>query len=99
LKTTIADMVTYLSASSVPAGGNGSADPEFFNPSIHDYHLAGASPLAGLALSTAFAWDLEGAVRTVPWSVGVYEKDLQAMTSRPAAQRTEKKFAFIAAFT
>ena len=75
LKTTIADMATFLSASSVPAGGNGSADPEFFDPSIHDYHLAGASPLAGLDLSAAFAWDLEGAVHTVPWSVGVYKKD------------------------
>jgi hypothetical protein len=76
LKTSIIDMEAYLLASSVPRSGNGSVDPGFIvDPMPHNYHLAGASPLAGLDLSAAFTTDLEDAPRTVPWSVGAYEKD------------------------
>jgi hypothetical protein len=74
-KTSITDMEAYLSACSVPGSGNGSSDPGFVGPMTHNYHLSGASPLPGLDLSAAFATDLEDAPRTIPWSVGAYEKD------------------------
>jgi hypothetical protein len=75
LKTSINDMEAYLLASSVPSSGNGSTNPGFAGPLTHDYHLAGASPIPGLDLTAAFTTDLEGTLRTDPWSVGAYEKD------------------------
>jgi hypothetical protein len=69
------------------ANGNISQDPLFMdrdgpdNNAVtmddNDWHLTNGSPVedAGLNLSGVFTTDRDGKKRTVPWSIGAYEKD------------------------
>jgi hypothetical protein len=71
------------------ANGNISQDPSFVNidgpdnnkatMDDNDWHLSITSPITvtqgGLPLSTIFTTDRDGNTRTVPWSIGAYEKD------------------------
>jgi len=70
------DDVNNLTATTY--AGNISVDPSFANPSVGDYHLKVLSPAAvrqgGLDLSTEFTTDRDGVTRTVPWSMGAYER-------------------------
>jgi hypothetical protein len=68
-------MLAYFASSGVDNLGNGTVDPGFSDPDHGDYHLAGASPIEGADLSSDFTDDRDGVPRTVPWSVGAYEKD------------------------
>jgi len=60
------------------ASGNVSVDARIVNPDGGDYHLSGLSPalvrLGGLDLSAEFTTDRDGATRTLPWSMGAYER-------------------------
>ena len=73
----------------IPTGGNLSINPEFANLEgsdadrgiieDNDWHLTDASPLlvktGGVDLSAFFDVDLDELLRTVPWSIGAFEKD------------------------
>ncbi|MCX7787540.1 MAG: chitobiase/beta-hexosaminidase C-terminal domain-containing protein [Spirochaetes bacterium] len=53
-------------------------DPLFVNPAANNYHLQASSPAraAGTDLSSEIpAFDRDGNPRTVPWSIGAYERD------------------------
>jgi hypothetical protein len=71
----LAWMIARFDANDVDHRNNGSVDPGFVDPDSDDYHLAGASPIVGCDLSAVFSEDRDGVARTVPWSVGAYEKD------------------------
>lgn len=61
------------------AGGNVSSEPVFVDPGARDYHLTGASPASvangGLDRSDLIGLDRDGRPRTLPWSIGAYERD------------------------
>jgi len=61
------------------AGGNVSSDPAFADEGSGDYHLTAASPQSvasgGRDRSDVIAIDRDGRTRTVPWSIGAYERD------------------------
>ncbi|MCX7787542.1 MAG: Ig-like domain-containing protein [Spirochaetes bacterium] len=53
-------------------------DPLFVNPAANDYHLQASSPAraAGTDLSAEIpAFDRDGNPRSVPWSIGAYERE------------------------
>jgi hypothetical protein len=52
-------------------------DPDFENMGSGDYHLKSSSPItgAGCDLSAFFITDWDGVTRTIPWSMGAYERD------------------------
>ena len=72
-----------------PSSGNASDDPTFVDidgaddiintMADNDWHLGPSSTtsvtLGGLDLSSSFTTDKDGVPRTVPWSIGAYEKD------------------------
>jgi hypothetical protein len=68
-------MLGCFDAEGVDHRDNGSIAPDFIDEAAHDYHLGSASPVAGCDLSGSFSTDRDGNPRTVPWSVGAYEKD------------------------
>ena len=71
--------VNALTDMTIGSSGNVSVDPLFADPGEPDYHLSTNSPVevrqGGLDLSADFIDDFDGALRTVPWSMGAYEQD------------------------
>jgi hypothetical protein len=67
----------YTSALAV-GGGNVSVDPSFADSFGGDYHLMLQTPASvaegGLDLSATLQTDKDGRARTVPWSIGAYER-------------------------
>jgi hypothetical protein len=73
-----AAMESYLTGKSVSNGSNiSSTNPQFASVAGHDYHLASTTAVStgGKDLSASFSDDRGSAKRTVPWSIGAYEKD------------------------
>jgi hypothetical protein len=68
-------MLGYFDVKSVDHRNNGSIAPDFMDEAAHDYRLGSESPIDGCDLSAFFTTDRDGNPRTVPWSVGAYEKD------------------------
>ena len=68
---------TQLSSSIV--SGNITIDPGFLDSNDSDFHLSIISPetviTGGIDLSSYFQFDRDGNPRTVPCSIGAYEKD------------------------
>lgn len=60
------------------ASGNVSVDPAFANQAGGNWHLTDSSPASiffgGLDLSASFTDDKDSVSRTVPWSIGAYER-------------------------
>jgi parallel beta-helix repeat protein len=75
----VAEMESFLAGQGEPSGGNVEMDPMFANPQGGDWHLTASTPpevADGAAdLSAEFTTDLDGKARTVPWSIGAYERD------------------------
>jgi hypothetical protein len=73
----VVGMEARFVAKGVDHQNNMSVDPDFIDPGSIDYHLKEGSPVAGAGcdLSALFTDDRDGVPRTVPWSVGSYEKD------------------------
>jgi len=63
----------------IHAGGNASIDPAFEDRAGGDFHVTSSTPgevtRGGLELSSDFKDDKDGVGRTVPWSMGSYERD------------------------
>jgi Bacterial Ig-like domain len=63
----------------IHAGGNASIDPAFEDRAGGDFHVTSSTPgevtRGGLDLSADFKDDKDGVGRTVPWSIGAYERD------------------------
>jgi hypothetical protein len=74
---TFAGTLAHFNSKGVDHQNNRSDDPSFVAPGSDDYHLAGSSPIteSGCDLSAVFTDDRDGAPRTVPWSIGAYEKE------------------------
>jgi hypothetical protein len=70
-----AAMIGWLASQGVDQRDNGSANPAFVDTFGRDYHLSVGSPIPGRDLSSQFTTDHDGTPRTVPWSVGAFEKD------------------------
>jgi hypothetical protein len=72
-----AGMLARFDDKGVDHRNNGSVDPDFVDLGNDDYHLAGSPPIpeSGCDLSAAFSEDRDGVPRTIPWSIGAYEKD------------------------
>jgi hypothetical protein len=72
------EMIVHFDAKGVYRMNNlDSNDPDFVDASGDNYHISGSSPIAGAGcdLSAFFTVDRDGLVRTVPWSIGAYERD------------------------
>ena len=87
--TAITDIAAVNMLMDTTSSGNVSTDPMLVDrdgadddPTTfvdNDWHLSGASPASvtggGLDLSALFTIDADGVARSVPWSIGAYEKD------------------------
>jgi len=76
---TISAVQADLVAEGKSASGNISIDPSMQNVSTGDWHLSTETPISvyagGLDMSSMFSVDMDMNSRTVPWSIGAYEKD------------------------
>jgi hypothetical protein len=76
---TVAEMNALLAGNGTAFAGNLLLDPTFADEENGDLHLTAATPIqiltGGEDLSAQFATDIEEMSRTVPWSIGAYERD------------------------
>lgn len=66
-------------------------NPSFVDPAADDYHLVTGSPAAGSGVDVGIAYDLDGAARGAPPTIGAYEGPLGprpalAITVRPLTE-------------
>ena len=71
------DMEGYLSSISIISQNNTSQDPMFVSPLTGDYRLQANSGLKalGIDLSADFTTDNLNSIRSVPWSLGAFERN------------------------
>lgn len=76
---TVAEMNVLLAGNGTAFAANLLLDPAFADEENGDLHLTAATPLqvltGGEDLGAQLTTDIEGVARTIPWSIGAYERD------------------------